>query len=340
MGSLSNNDMKSHPPFHRRSKSVSHGKRLLPQILDNLAAEDPEHVIGMIAKPGTMPNLSFTSLSSSQMANAVNFTSYWLHELLDKDPYKTIAFIGLQDYRYWIMTLAAIKTGHPLLLASPRNAISNNVSLLNATSCEVVFYSGGGSPLEVHVKGLQSVISGLRIHEIPSLEQMITVRSEHYPYNKTFNEASKDTVLLLHTSGSTGNPKPIRINNAYLSRMDSDTLAPLPPGKMLAGLTLARRKGLNYLGAPLSHLSGVYMMGVSLFKQNTNVLGPVDQHPSGEVGCAIVRSLKLNAVTAVPFIQQVIFGENGEELKSHLMELDHICSFGGKVVSTHQITIC
>jgi hypothetical protein len=122
--------------------------------------------------------------------------------------------------------------------------------------------------------------------------------------------------------------------------MDSDTLAPLPPGRMLAGLTLARKKGLNYLGAPLSHLSGVYMMCVSLFKQNTIVLGPVDQHPSGEVGCEIVRSLKLNAVTAVPFIQQAIFGANGEELKSHLMELDHICSFGGNAVSTYQVTGC
>ena len=112
MGSLSNDDMGFQTPFYRPTKIVDHGKRLLPQALDKLAAEDPEHIIGIIANPGTMPNLTFTSLTSSQMANAVNFTSYWLRELVDKDPYETIAFIGLQDFRYWIITLAAMKTGH------------------------------------------------------------------------------------------------------------------------------------------------------------------------------------------------------------------------------------
>jgi hypothetical protein len=65
MGSLSNNEMGLQSPFYRPTKSVDHGKRLLPQALDKLAAEDPEHVIGIIANPGTMPNLSFTSLTSS-----------------------------------------------------------------------------------------------------------------------------------------------------------------------------------------------------------------------------------------------------------------------------------
>lgn len=271
MGSLSNDDMGFQTPFYRPTKIVDHGKRLLPQALDKLAAEDPEHIIGIIANPGTMPNLTFTSLTSSQMANAVNFTSYWLRELVDKDPYETIAFIGLQDFRYWTITLAAMNTGHPLLLTSPRNAIVNNVSLLNAANCNRVLYSGGGSPLEAHVKELQSIISGLHIHEVPGLEQMIAVKSGLYPYNKTFEEAKKDTVVLLHTSGSTGHPKPIRINNAFLSRMDLDILAPLPSGTMLAGLTLSRRKRLNYLGAPLFHLSGLYVMAMSLFFSKTQL---------------------------------------------------------------------
>jgi acyl-CoA synthetase (AMP-forming)/AMP-acid ligase II len=333
MGSLSNDDMGLRAPFSQPTKIVDHGKRLLPQALDKLATEDPEHTIGIIANPGTMPNLSFTSLTSSQMANAVNFTSHWLHELLDKDPYETIAFIGLQDFRYWIITLAAMKTGHTLLLASPRNAIVNNLSLLNAANCNRVLYSGGGSPLEVHVKELQSIISGLHIHEVPSLEQMIAVKSRLYPYNKTFQEAKKDTVLLQHTSGSTGHPKPIRINNAFLSRMDLDILAPRPPGTMLSGMTLLRRKQLNYLVAPLFHLSGLCAMAMTLFFENTTVLGPVDHIPSVEVACAMVKSLKLNSITSVPSFHQAIFGARGDELRIHLKDLDHICSFGGMLLN-------
>src|SRR5450756_1044059 len=112
MGSLSNDDLELGVAYHPPSKDLNHGKQLLPHVLDKLAAEDPDHAVGIIANPGTMPNLTFTSLSSSQMANAVNFTSHWLRKLLDKDPYETITFIGLQDYRYWIMILAAMKTGH------------------------------------------------------------------------------------------------------------------------------------------------------------------------------------------------------------------------------------
>jgi acyl-CoA synthetase (AMP-forming)/AMP-acid ligase II len=335
MSCLSNDDPELGAGYHRPSKDIIQGKQLLPQVLDGIAAEDPHHPIGIIADPGTMPNLTFTSLSSSQMANAVNFTSQWLSQLLDKDPYETITFMGIQDYRYWIMVLAAIKTGHPLLLASPRNAIVNNVSLLNTTNCDVVLYSGGGSPLEALVKGIQNTISGLRIHEIPSLEQMIADESDHYPYNKTFDEAKNDTVLFLHTSGSTGNPKPIQINNAFLARVDCDSLVPVPPGKVVAASNLAKKKGLSYLGAPLFHISGLCTMSVALYRMNTTVLGPIDHPLSADVACAIVRSIKLNAISAVPFIHDAIFGANGEELKDRFTDLHCVTSFGGELFLIH-----
>lgn len=34
-------------------------------------------------------------------------------------------------------------------------------------------------------------------------------RVPHFPYNKTYEEAQWDPVVVLHTSGSTGFPKPI-----------------------------------------------------------------------------------------------------------------------------------
>lgn len=332
MGSLSNDEMAFAPQYQRPSKNTDSSIRLLPQALDKLAADAPDHVIGIIANPGTMPNLSFTSLSSAQMANAVNFTAHWLHSLLDKDPYETICYIGLQDFRYWIMTLAAIKTGHPLLLASARNAITNNISLLDTANCNVIFYSGAGTPYETHVKNLESAVSGLRTYEVPSLETMTTIKFGHYPYNKTFEEAKKDVALFLHTSGSTGNPKPIRITNTYLCRIDIVHLLPVPDGKILAGVRLARKKRLAYLGAPLFHMSGVISMCVSLFLESTTVLGPVDHLPSGEVAGAIIRNIRLNALAAVPFILDDVFGTKGEELKEHFADLDYVASFGGELL--------
>jgi hypothetical protein len=47
MGSL-NSEIR---PLHTVNKGISLGKRLLPQVLDKLAAECPNHTIGIMATP-------------------------------------------------------------------------------------------------------------------------------------------------------------------------------------------------------------------------------------------------------------------------------------------------
>ena len=39
---------------------------------------------------------------------------------------------------------------------------------------------------------------------MPSLEELLTSRPHHFPYDKTFDEAEDDPVIVCHTSGSTG----------------------------------------------------------------------------------------------------------------------------------------
>jgi acyl-coenzyme A synthetase/AMP-(fatty) acid ligase len=39
---------------------------------------------------------------------------------------------------------------------------------------------------------------------VPSFSDMLKVESEYFPFNKTFEEARDDPILVLHSSGSTG----------------------------------------------------------------------------------------------------------------------------------------
>ncbi|KFZ02621.1 hypothetical protein V501_09519 [Pseudogymnoascus sp. VKM F-4519 (FW-2642)] len=177
-------------PPQDQNDTVGHGTRLLPQVLDSLASTDSNHVLAMSAKIDISEG--FDSYTALQLSQAVNYTAHWLESQPSLS--HTFAYIGTQDFRYWVMELAAIKIGHPLLLPSPKNALPNTVSLLEATKCGMVFYSGKCKEQCVQLKGL---VASLRIVDVPDMDQMINTPSKPYQYNKTWEKA-KDDVVMIH----------------------------------------------------------------------------------------------------------------------------------------------
>jgi len=317
-------------PVTFQGPKASEKPRLLPHVLDDFAARDPDYIVGITAKSNVDSAIPYssTTLSVVQLANAVNYVSQWLDNLLGASSDQTIAFIGLQDFRYWVMEVAAIKTGHCLLLPSPRNAPSNTLSLLQATSCQTVLYSGVATPIESHVQMLQSQRPHIKIHSIPSLEMMIAEKAEHYPYSKAYEEAKHDNVLILHTSGSTGCPKPIYINHAYIKRADSEHLTPPVEGRILAHT--GTLPGPMYNGSPFFHLSGLVVGYRAIFGGLTVTIAPPTLPSTPQLACDILRSFELKSIVAAPHIVDSIFAEHGEELKGHFKQLENICWFGGK----------
>lgn len=49
----------------------------------------------------------------------------------------------------------------------------------------------------------------VKVLEVPSVQDLLHRKYPHYPINKTFEEAKHDPLVALHTSGTTGIPKPI-----------------------------------------------------------------------------------------------------------------------------------
>lgn len=48
----------------------------------------------------------------------------------------------------------------------------------------------------------------------------------HYPYEKTFEEAAHDPFIVIHTSGSTGLPKPVTLYHGGLATPDAHHMMP------------------------------------------------------------------------------------------------------------------
>jgi long-subunit acyl-CoA synthetase (AMP-forming) len=225
--------------------------------------------------------IEYDKLSISQLANAVNYMSYWLENAIhnfDLPVNEPIGFYGLQDYRYVVMKAAAMKIRRPLPLPSPRNAVVNTVALLEQTGCKTLFYTGN---LHTQEEPLKESIPGLKMLEIPCLIQMSTTKTAEYPYTKTWEEAKKDVVLIVHTSGSTGLPKPIYHNQSVLHRLDAETFTPPVDGRVVAATTFCKRGKTLLCGTNFYHVSGIAFSLIAIFNRYTAVFGPADQLPTG-----------------------------------------------------------
>ena len=70
-----------------------YGQRLLPQIIDSSAADDPARLVGMIAK-STDISQGFTKVTIGEAALAVNYMAWWIEEHVgsSKD-FETVAYL-------------------------------------------------------------------------------------------------------------------------------------------------------------------------------------------------------------------------------------------------------
>lgn len=74
--------------------STEYGKRLIPQILDNLAATEPDRIVYSIANSADCAH-GFRQISARTFAKAVDRTAWWLHHQVGKPTsIQTVGYIG------------------------------------------------------------------------------------------------------------------------------------------------------------------------------------------------------------------------------------------------------
>lgn len=98
----------------------------------------------------------------------------------------------------------------------------------------------------------------MTVLQLPLLDELLDCSAtKPFTYVKTFEEASNDPFCFLHTSGTTGVPKPIPWSHALIGTMDAVRL--LPPTKGDDGLlpwTADWKDGDRiYSSFPMSHVS-------------------------------------------------------------------------------------
>lgn len=235
--------------------SATKGRRLLPAVLDCIGAETPSRVYASVPRTRDIAD-GFRDITFGEVLKGVDALAAWITETFGvSTTFETLAYTGVADLRYTLMFYAAVKCGYKLLLPSSRNPTHQNVSLLEQTGCTKIFYSPEMASVskEIH-SAMQN--GSLRAFEIASFDKWLDAYKHPHPFTKSFEEARFDPILVLHSSGSTGAPKPITQTNQYFANFDQ--LRPQVPGRQEAGEVLWDYEGGGYFLCPFPpyHLAG------------------------------------------------------------------------------------
>ncbi|KAI1873834.1 uncharacterized protein JN550_003103 [Neoarthrinium moseri] len=291
--------------------TAPYGRRLLPNVLDELRDLNPGRVYAAIPTTSDVKD-GFLDVTVADLARCVDFMAKWIEDTFGKsDGFETLTYIGLSELRGPVTFLAAVKTGYKLLLPSPRNPSSINSSLMEQTGSTKILYADELGPL---VKSLQALAPSTRTEVLPSLRQMLQSSPARYPFLKSFDEARNDPVVILHSSGSTGAPKPITMTHGSFAAVDFEHIMPAPAGreKRDASFFEFDEETRMFLILPFFHLGGFWLsMCGGIFNNLTFVFGPPHIAPSPAMLKEMARQQDLKAILVVPAMLEQILHEPG-----------------------------
>ncbi|PSR81213.1 hypothetical protein BD289DRAFT_372900, partial [Coniella lustricola] len=288
--------------------------RQLVTTLDELAITDPTRTLYSFARTHD-PSDGFRDLNATEVARAVNRCAWFLHESLGAPQDKTtITYMGPQDLVYLVLLLACTKTGHTLFLSSTRNLLEAHLRLFDETNCQI-FLQPPSFPLAI-VKQILAA-RPMRVVKVAPLlkwfDDQYDGRDEHYPYTKPYAEAQYDPLVVLHTSGSTGFPKPVVTRQATWMHLKHILKLPPQGGRLM--FPQMPRGSRIYITMPFFHAAGLGLgLPMALYANCVGVFGPYPPSPDmvhsvlvhGKVDvCITAPTILVELVRAPRYVEQL-----------------------------------
>lgn len=88
------------------------GRRLLPSVLDELAAAAPDRLYATIPTQNDLTN-GFQDITVAHAVRCVNYMAHWVETRFGRsDDFETFSYVGIPDLRGAITFLAAVKCGY------------------------------------------------------------------------------------------------------------------------------------------------------------------------------------------------------------------------------------
>ncbi|KAJ8060459.1 hypothetical protein OCU04_010783 [Sclerotinia nivalis] len=313
-------------PGPKHAKDVPTKKQLLNNIVDGMANTRPNALWAVVPVSSTTYSEGFRKITYSALANAVNGIAWWLINELgsgsEKD-FPTICFMGWNDIRYATMVLGAAKAGYKILLISPYNSNEGNISLFKALDCHILATT---DPVPLGVPAILNSISELRTITVPSVDELLDKNYEHFPFSKTFNEAKNEPLVCLHTSGTTGLPKPVIYTHDFVATYMR--MVQLVPPEGFESREKEYQCTRILMNLPPFHASSINCFAESLANQNIIVFPLPMERATASSLAEIMKHTPVDSLCAPPWMVHEI-ATNPQLLEELLTRKLDTIWFGG-----------
>ncbi|WKT39965.1 AMP-dependent synthetase/ligase [Fusarium oxysporum f. sp. vasinfectum] len=188
--------------------------RVLIDLIHEIATNDPDRAF-TYTPSSSDPQDGWKLVTHLQLANAVDHLAHDISKTVSKtsdDEVPTVAYIGPSDFRYTVILLACVKAGCKALFISPRNTPAVQLSLFDATKCRYLYTTDSFRSIMQPCLDQRT----MEVSMIESIDHLLSVTPKPFPYSRFIEQARWDPLVVLHTSGSTGVPKPVFLKQGIM----------------------------------------------------------------------------------------------------------------------------
>ncbi|PYI12696.1 acetyl-CoA synthetase-like protein [Aspergillus sclerotiicarbonarius CBS 121057] len=295
---------------------------LIPHLVDSYATTTPDAIYAEYPVSPVSYDDGYRPVTYRSFANAVNGVAWWLTQTLGPGRGEILAYIGPHDVRYPALVLGAVKTGYCLFLSSPRNSLAAHESLFRRLDCTKIL---APSPCPAAVTAIREAIQ-MDLYEVPSIEDLLDTEHRRFEFSKTYPKHAQEKLAIVHTSGSTGIPKPIVFtHDAAVRHMRMTSLAPPDGFNAQSALVNGKRE---FLPLPPYHAAGLAHL-LFFIPANTTVICPTSSGvPTAAALVAASKETPIDVAMVSPVMLQEL-AQNPELLEQGSQSIRHLIYSGG-----------